>query len=364
MDNQSFLLLATRKLSGEASEQDVEALSVYLNDESYKQKFELLRGHWEHKHKLKVIPETALDVVLSRIQLQEAQEQSRTEIKNSTSDEKRGVIKLLLKFSKIAAIFFLFAGSIYFIYPKPEPKAAVVAKNIDWETKEISKGAKSSMTLPDGTTVILNADSKIKFPKSFSGATREIYLSGEAFFDVSHDSTKPFIIHTDKMNIKVLGTQFNVRSYPLDSSYETTLIHGSVEVTLNDRPADRIILKPREKLIVSNSRQGKAAASEISLPVHSELLVTNLHYISKTDSNVVETSWVDNKLVFLDESFANLAMDMERRYDVDIRFSNDVVRKYRFTGVFEKETIKEALDALKMIEKFNYKIEGTSVHIF
>ena len=175
----------------------------------------------------------------------------------------------------------------------------------------------------------------------------------------------PFIIHTGRMNIKVLGTEFNVKSYPQDSTYETTLLRGSIEVTLNDRPSDRIILKPKEKLIVANLSFGNAHESKVSTHVvQPQLLVTELHYVSKTDRAIAETSWLDNKLVFEDESFTNLAINLGRKYNVNIHFSNEKLKDYRFTGIFKEETIQEALTALQLTEKFSFKIMGSEVYIF
>ena len=78
----------------------------------------------------------------------------------------------------------------------------------------------------------------------------------------------------------------------------------------------------------------------------------------------METSWIDNKLVFQNESFASLAEDMSRKYDVNIQFSGEAIKDYHFTGVFEKETLEEALNALQLTENFNYKIDGTSITIY
>ena len=112
--------------------------------------------------------------------------------------------------------------------------------------------------------------------------------------------------------------------------------------------------------------RGTAAGPPLvpAAPARPRVLVSNLHYISKTDSNVVETSWVDDKLVFRDESFENLAADMSRKYGIDIRFSNDDIKKYRFTGIFKEETIEEVLNALQLTEKFNYKIMDSTIYIF
>lgn len=367
MDNQKFLLLVARKLSGEASEEDQKELSGFFQeDKAYKEKYDLLKAHWENKNNVSTDIDAALKRIILRIEKDREQSDKAPVI--PMAQKKPGVRRYLSVFSKVAAILLICLGSIYFIYEKTKPHvfvAQAIVKTADWQTEQTHKGAKSTIFLQDGTKVILNADSRLRFPKSFSGTTREIYLTGEAFFDVTHNAAMPFIIHTDKMNIKVLGTEFNVKSYPEDSAYETTLIRGSIEVTLKDRPSDRIILKPKEKLIVANPAFESAPETKTSLPsVHSQLSITGLHYVSKTDSAVVETSWVDNKLVFQDKSFANLVTDMERKYAVNIYFSNEKLKDYRFTGIFKEETIRDALSALQLTEKFNYKITGNEVYIF
>lgn len=368
MDNQKFLLLVARKLSGEATVEDHRELSVFFEeDKAYKEKYDLLKAHWENKYNVRTDIDAALERIILRIEKDRDLSNQEAPVV-SVAKEKWSIHRYMTIFSKVAAILLICLGSIYFIYQNARPHSSVeqaAVRNAEWQTEQTDKGAKSTIFLQDGTKVILNAESKLRFPKRFSGATREIYLTGEAFFDVTHNAAMPFIIHTDKMNIKVLGTEFNVKSYPQDSAYETTLIRGSIEVTLKDRPDDRIILKPKEKLIVANLEFENAPESATSLPsIHSQLSITGLHYISKTDSAVVETSWMDNKLVFQDESFANLAMDMERKYAVNIHFSNEKLKEYRFTGIFKEETIRDALNALQLTEKFNYKINGNTVYIF
>ncbi|MGZ3752815.1 MAG: FecR family protein, partial [Mucilaginibacter sp.] len=228
---------------------------------------------------------------------------------------------------------------------------------------------RSIITLTDGTKVTLNSESTLKYPASFNGKTREVYLVGEAFFDVHKDHQHPFIIHTGKMNIRVVGTAFNVKAYPNDITSETTLIRGMIEVTLNDRPSDRIILKPKEKLILKNNQvyPGKpslhvAEASENA--VLPQYTLTTLTYFKSQDTSVVETSWLKNRLIFRNEDFATLAERMQRWYGVNIIFKNDEVKLYRFNGIFEKETINQALDALQITEKFHYKIDKSNVLIY
>jgi ferric-dicitrate binding protein FerR (iron transport regulator) len=95
-----------------------------------------------------------------------------------------------------------------------------------------------------------------------------------------------------------------------------------------------------------------------------QYVLTTFTRLQPDDSTVVETSWVKNKLVFRDESFSGLASRMERWYGVDIKFKNDALKQYRFSGIFENERINQALDALRMTENFNYKIKNNTVYIY
>jgi len=365
MDNDSFLILVSRILTGEGSDDDVKELESFLANDFYKKKFHLLKEYWENKSSITTDTDKALQKILLQIK-EEKNEGEKKPVRSGGSKKK--AIQFFFNFSKVAVLIAVCIAAAYFILKKSNDHsiASLQTKSFPWQIKETPKGKKSTIMLSDGTKVVMNSDSRLKFPARFSGDKREVFLTGEAFFDVTHNAKVPFIIHTSKMNIKVLGTEFNVKSYPEDSTSETTLIRGLIEVTLNDRPSDKIILRPKEKLIVSNEPSSKHISSlATSSPAQeARLLISSLHYVSDKDSAIVETSWLDNKLVFQDESFGKLATDLERRYGINIRFSNSGVKEFRFTGVFENETIDEVLKALKLTEKFNYKIEGNNVLIF
>jgi transmembrane sensor len=223
-------------------------------------------------------------------------------------------------------------------------------------------GSRTTLILPDGTKVWMNAGSTLMYDSSFGKTIREVNLSGEAFFDVTKNKEKPFVIHTSNINIKVIGTAFNVRSYPTDKTLEASLIRGSIEVTFKDRPDKKIILKPNEKIVVDNrelaesvpknSRQSKPDKSN---PVYG-VDVKKLTHELKTGT-IIETSWVEDKLIFQDESFDEIARLLERWYGVSIIFKNNRLKDDHLTGSFRNETIRQALDALKFTATFNYEID-------
>lgn len=232
-------------------------------------------------------------------------------------------------------------------------------------------GSRTQIQLPDGSVVRLNSSSSLTYDKNFGKNVREVNLTGEAFFDVTKDSSHPFIIHTNVIDIKVLGTAFNVRSYPNDVNTETSLIRGKVEVTVKNRANEKIYLEPNEKLVVANDNstiktlanphdQGNKKTDLSPKPIYS---VQHLTYYP-VDSTVIETSWVDNRLIFQEnETFKEVALRMERWYGVQINFASEKVAGYRPFASFKNETITQALDELKLGFKFNYKIEGNIITI-
>jgi ferric-dicitrate binding protein FerR (iron transport regulator) len=266
----------------------------------------------------------------------------------------------------------LLAGLFYFKAPHRQERA-ILANNhapIPAATEagnEIytASGSRTHLTLPDGTLVWLNAGSRITYEKNFGASLREVHLTGEAFFDVAPNASKPFVIHTTRIDVRVLGTRFNVKSYPTDKTTEATLIRGSIEVSINNKSRDKIILKPNEKLVVNNddsiSLQPAPRRKEVR---ESASLVSIVKPTYERNSGaIIETSWIDNKLIFQDEGFTDLARQMERWYGVTIRFENERQEDLRFTGIFEEETVQQALDALKLTANFNYTIEGNQITI-
>ncbi len=257
----------------------------------------------------------------------------------------------------IALIFFSF------FYKSSNPIAEKMAQS-EVSTKN---GSRTKIQLPDGTAVWLNSNSKLVYDnKHFGTNIREVTLTGEAYFDVVKNLAKPFVIHTTKMDIKVLGTAFNVKCYPNDKNIETSLIRGSIEVTLKDRQ-EKIIMKPNEKLILSNDEL-KAAISNIPTvrPLASKASpVFELGHvtISSKDNSVVESAWVYNKLAFEDESISEVALKMERWYNVKIIVLDENLNKYKIGGTFVNESLEQALKGLQFLVPFNYTIKDNEVKI-
>ena len=259
---------------------------------------------------------------------------------------------------KIAALFLLLAGSAYLLTLYFRQQAPPVAAPM--ASKHNNKGDRSRIMLADGSVVWLNADSELKYPENFDNSReRRVYLSGEAFFEVAPDADKPFLISTSKMNIRVLGTSFNVKSYPDDLKHETTLVTGAIEVILKDRPDAKIRLKPNEKLVIPNTPPDTIAGNP-----QPALMISKPTYFPDQDSAMIETAWTEDRLIFRSERFEDLALQMERWYNVEIEFKDKDLAELRFTGIFRSEKLETALKALQLTEPFKYKIDNGHVVIY
>ena len=139
---------------------------------------------------------------------------------------------------------------------------------------------------------------------------------------------------------------------------ETSLIRGTVEVTLDKRPGEKYLLKPNEKLVVCHSENDTPVARQRSEPI-----VVLQSLLPVEDSTYIETSWVDNKLVFQDESFSDLAIKMERWYGVQIKFEDKKVAAQRLSGTFTTETVQEAMEALQLIISFHFTLKSNLITI-
>jgi transmembrane sensor len=243
-------------------------------------------------------------------------------------------------------------GAIWFFQGERNP---FVVRYVDRQLK-VGYGERSKLVLSDGSTVWLNAGSKLSYPDAFTGDKRVVTLEGEAFFDIARHVDMPFYVHAGKVTVKVLGTRFDVKAYRGDAGVSTTLISGKVQVMLDGEPDKKIILSPNEKLTVMNSVPAVEAAQNA------------LHYLVQGvpkagDDSLPETAWVENRLVLSNETLEEVARVLERRYDVQIEIADARLKEEHVSGVFERETIQQVLDILKMTTKFKYSIEGKKVRL-
>lgn len=224
-------------------------------------------------------------------------------------------------------------------------KSDTAIEELAYNTLTVPYGKRFDIVLSDGTKVLLNAGTSIKYPVKFiEGENRQVFLSGEAFFNVTKDTDHPFIVKADGLNIRVLGTQFNVSSFPEDEFTDAVLVEGSVSVYKNtDNYSD---------------------TSQLLTPGHKASLHKTTANISIEKADVaLYTAWTNGKIIFRHMPFNNIAKKLERHYNVIITNNNNELNDELFTASFDIETIEQVFKTFKSIYHIDYTIKDNEIII-
>lgn len=330
----------------EASGEEQSRLQAYLKDDmqlqmQYERLLQVLRKELAEEQEEPEHEQKTFSRILARV---EANPQSRG-----------GKRRFLMAAAALLTGFGIFFFSADKKNGSPKPLKSVIAKSVHQKP--------GPSLLPDGTKVWLNAGSELLQENDFTGKTREVRLVGEAYFDVQRNESKPFIVHINNINIRVLGTAFNVKGYEEDREVQTTLFHGLVQVTRSGRSGFQpIMLYPNQKLTIpkADSVTGDVLTKDADIKAAIA--------ISLIDSTIAgeqraETAWMYGRLEFDGEPLEEVARKMERWYGKKIIFADDQVKRLNFKGSFEKETPEQALQALKTANPFTYKINSDEIII-
>lgn len=202
------------------------------------------------------------------------------------------------------------------------------ASGMQYNTLKIPRGGEYFLILSDGTKVWLNSETTLRFPVHFADDIRSVELIGEAYFDVSKDTQKPFVVSSGNQQVKVMGTQFDISSYPEDPSIYTTLVEGSVEVVRNDNSNEKIILKPNEQSVLNGTKIQKREV-DVSLYV----------------------AWKAGRFMFREQSLEVIMKTLSKWYDVQFVFNNEKCKEIRFTGNLDRTADFNSI--LRKIERTN-----------
>jgi ferric-dicitrate binding protein FerR (iron transport regulator) len=229
---------------------------------------------------------------------------------------------------------FGFLGGLLFTNPPASLKTSEIS---------VSRGSRANVTLPDGSIVWLGHESRLSYPEKFSGSTREVTLSGEAYFDVESDLEHPFLVHTSGPTIRVTGTEFYVHDYPGDPSMEASLISGKIDLLMKDRLLSK--MQPGTKLIYTKET-GKLIAGSFESAYYE--------------------FWKKGEYSFVDRPFGELASMMKRIYNVEIIFRNDGLKEKRFTGSLgSDDNVYTLLEIFKKSSStnFSYSIDHNKIYV-
>jgi len=232
-------------------------------------------------------------------------------------------------------------------------------------------GVRSQFELPDGTRGSLNNGSRLKYPVKFFGETREVTLVGEAFFDVPHDKNKPFIINTDGLDVKVLGTRLNVYSYPEEGYQEFTLESGTIELIKKENDQEISIgrMSPGQHVVYRFEENEESISMDkiIKKEELDEFLTTMKHGQSAVyemedgvlnimvDDTEQYTSWKEGKLVLRNDPMPYLFKRIERWYNVEFNILDERINEYTFWATFEEENLDQVLELLSLTGPFQFE---------
>jgi ferric-dicitrate binding protein FerR (iron transport regulator) len=205
-------------------------------------------------------------------------------------------------------------------------------------------GSQTKIILPDSTVVWLNSGSSLKYNRSFGKKSREVALAGEGYFEVKKDKTKPFTVHTDSINVNVLGTVFNVKAYTEEATVTVNLIEGSVAVSLPKATIEgSLIMKPNERLVFDKQTKD----------------------IKTSEVDAARSAlWTTGKLCFVDATLEQIAKDLERKYDVKIQIASEKTKNEVFSGSINLNlSLKEVLSYIDVDKKFSINQNGDTIYI-
>lgn len=247
--------------------------------------------------------------------------------------------KLWFRASLVAAsVLLLFGMTNYFFYTKGY-------NQVNSQLVELKNplGMQTSIILSDGTNVILNSGTVLSYPTAFTSKYREVSVRGEAYFDVAKDVDHPFIVNAENINVRVLGTKFNVKAYEEENSIDVTLEEGRVEVGLTNFP-DSYKIEPGQRICFDKSK---------SMFTQSKINTKHL------------TSWKDGEFYFDKNSFEEIARQLERRFNVNIEIVSDNLKHIVYSGDFiRNENLEQILTVMTADRRSKYLIDGNQVRIY
>lgn len=322
--NDSMDILITRKLTGQKlSDREAKILEAWLESDVQNRK---------HYFQLKIVYTQESEQVLSKLKEEIWDEMSRPEQPVSRN------LGRLFSYVKWAAVVVLVASLALLLFQGSEEEEVQAVNYIE---KVCLPGQKITTSLPDGTVVKLNSGSRLIVPEKFEATSRQVKLEGEAFFDVVRDENRPFIIHTINVDVRVLGTSFNVQAYDGEEFSQVAVKTGRVAL-MSPSSNQLTELKPGTMAVMKGAK---------------------LTEVQSFDSLLV-FGWMDHQLVFQDNSLDEVIKRIERWYDVHVEMKNDGLAKELFTGTFEKATLQQVMISVSKAYQLDYEIKEKTIKIY
>ncbi len=358
-----------RFLTGEIREEEFNAFYDWVkSSDSNRKTFSGLKNIWVYSRRKGQLSEADLRQEYQRFTARLSNQESRGHTVDRKPPQRHTIGYYLLR---IAAIFILLyaTGMTYLQMHNTEKEA--------YYEIHTRRGEKSQLVLSDGTKIWINSDSHLRYPTRMTKRNVVVFLDGEAYFDVAKVKGRKFVVHTSDIDITALGTSFNVKSYQDEGAVETTLEEGKILIT-GDRQIKKwqkpIVLLPNQRVTIYTGadKTHDPVVTETNPTVGRDKTTddTNLQQIDHKDvliqhqtNTAIYTSWKDGNLQFKKERFEDLALLLERWYDVKIIINDAEIKEWRYTGTFDKETVEQALTALSLSMPFRFAIHKNCVTI-
>jgi ferric-dicitrate binding protein FerR (iron transport regulator) len=327
---------------------------------------------FKHLNDFNGVQETGISADFERIYSElnsEIKAREKSETENKLFQKRIKVKRILFESISVAAVFCIafFLGT--FTGRDQNIIGTQPSKSVSYNEIKTRLGSRSEVLLSDGTEVMLNAGSSIKYNSDYNSQNRDLVLEGEAYFKVVKNINLPLIVNAGNISIKATGTEFNVKAYSDEGIIETTLAKGEIEISQkgNNDKNRILVLTPSQKAIYA-SKTDQLTLDRIKeiepLAVKPAKIITDRLLVSaKTDVEQV-TAWTSNKLIVRSENLENLCTKLERKYDVAFIFSDEEVKKHRFSGVLLDETFQQVMDVIKLTAPVDYYLDGKNVLMF
>lgn len=315
--------IVEKYIRGSISEEEYNELQQQIQNDSDSSVGDMLNECWQKDLNIHVMPRAAKERTRRQINEKIKKDMRRVWFKRASTI----AVSILIPILIISTVYFYKEMDHYKQIPN------IVSVN---------KGQRAGITLPDGTIVHLNSESKLTYTPDFNGKLREVVLEGEAFFEVTPNKEKPFIVKTSVFDVEVLGTSFNVSVYNDENIVETALMEGKVKLTMQGCPSKPVYLTPSQKFIYSRSdRQGTISIME----------------------GDTELAWKQGILAFSAEPLEEVFRKIERWYGVTMHYDKESLVNDNFTGQFKMISIQEMMNILRMHYNLKFKIENNDIYI-